>query len=108
MIFGASNDVSGLPETQEQIQLKETMQAAWATFAANPEEGLNKEFGWPIFDPKGMLFERWRLKTSPCAPIPIQNWKLTLCLAEKTLIQLGFNNDPDVSFISPDVYDDDC
>lgn len=60
MIFGASSDVSGLPETPEQTKLKQTMQTAWASFAADPEDGLKKELGWPTFDPDGM-FERWCL-----------------------------------------------
>lgn len=54
MIFGASSDVSGLPESVEQTELKRTMQAAWASFAADPERGL-KEMGWPTFDPAGMF-----------------------------------------------------
>ena len=55
MIFGASSDVTGLPESPEQTELKRTMQAAWASFAADPEAGLEKEIGWPTFDSEGMF-----------------------------------------------------
>lgn len=102
MIFGASSDVSGLPETPEQTELKQTMQAAWASFAADPEKGLEKEMGWPIFDPDGM-FKHWCLNILSC-----QYRILILCFAGETLIQLGLDNNPEVSFINPAIYDDDC
>ncbi|KAL1963028.1 hypothetical protein VTN77DRAFT_8776 [Rasamsonia byssochlamydoides] len=78
MIFGASEDVTGLPESQPQLQLQSTMQAAWASFVSDPAEGLTK-FGWPVFDPNG-----------------------------NTLIRLGYLNDPTPSFINPAVYDTVC
>ncbi|PGH10956.1 hypothetical protein AJ79_05202 [Helicocarpus griseus UAMH5409] len=78
MIFGASADVSLLPESPEQIELKRMMQAAWAEFAVDPKDGL-KRMGFPTFDPNG-----------------------------KTLIQIGVDNKPTASFIDPKEYDDAC
>ncbi|EEH23451.1 hypothetical protein PABG_05662 [Paracoccidioides brasiliensis Pb03] len=78
MIFGASRDVSGLPESQEQTKLKKVMQNAWARFAADPRGGL-KQIGWPTFKPK-----------------------------EKTLIQLGLNNEGCETFINPMEFDRAC
>lgn len=54
MIFGASSEITGLPESPEQTELKHTMQAAWASFVTNPEKELKKEQGWATFDPNGM------------------------------------------------------
>lgn len=53
MIFAASEDVTGLPESQPQLELQKTMQEAWAAFVSNPMEGLTR-LDWPMFDPKGI------------------------------------------------------
>jgi len=53
MIFGASEDTSGLPTTREQRELTKLMQRAWATFAADPWEGLRREFRWPKWEGRG-------------------------------------------------------
>lgn len=49
-IIGNSKDVSGgRSPSVAQRQLTYTMQKAWSTFAANPEDGLIK-LGWPKDD----------------------------------------------------------
>lgn len=49
MIFGASEDVTGLPPTVDQRNLTQIMQTAWAAFADDPLDGLTS-LGWPHFD----------------------------------------------------------
>jgi len=51
MVFGASVDVSGLPESKPEIKMVDVMQKAWAAFARDPKVGLKEEMGWPVFDP---------------------------------------------------------
>ncbi|KAL1983798.1 hypothetical protein VTN96DRAFT_9884 [Rasamsonia emersonii] len=78
MIFGASQDVTGLPESQPQLQLQQLMQAAWASFVSDPAQGLTK-IGWPVFDPN-----------------------------KNTLIRLGYENQPQAAFVNPQIYDNVC
>jgi cholinesterase len=49
MISGASEDVSGLPESPLEMEMQALMQRAWAVFADNPVNGLKKEMGWPVY-----------------------------------------------------------
>lgn len=56
MIYGASVDVTGLPESSAQLQLQANMQNAWAAFITDPENGL-ANLGWPTYDPEGMYDE---------------------------------------------------
>lgn len=79
MIFGASQDVSGLPESEAQMQTQSLMQQAWAAFADDPKKGLKKGLGWPEYDVK-----------------------------KETLILLAHNNTPTASFVKPSVYDGAC
>jgi carboxylesterase type B len=37
------------PDTMEQKALTKTMMTAWASFAKDPENGLDK-LGWPVYD----------------------------------------------------------
>jgi carboxylesterase type B len=39
------------PDTEEQKKLIKKMMTAWASFAKDPENGLEK-LGWPVYDPK--------------------------------------------------------
>ena len=39
------------PSTDEQKKLEKTMMKALASFAKDPENGLEKEFKWPVYDP---------------------------------------------------------
>ena len=47
MIFGGSEDVSGLPKSEAQRKMERVMMKAWADFARDPREGLE----WPVYDP---------------------------------------------------------
>ena len=50
MIFGASEDVTGLPLSVEEAQLIRLMQRAVAAFAHDPHSGLEVEMSWPRFN----------------------------------------------------------
>lgn len=58
MIFGGSQDVSGLPETTPQTQTKRIIQKLWASFAADPAKGLSK-LGLPTYDPTSKLQNKY-------------------------------------------------
>lgn len=79
MIFGASADVSGLPEVADQTTAKENIQKAYAAFAADPVNGLTKQVGWPAYNPN-----------------------------ENTLIELSLNNNPQPVFSAANKYDAEC
>ncbi|KAK3389752.1 cholinesterase precursor [Podospora didyma] len=79
MIFGASEDVSGLLTTAEQRKLTKLMQRAWFAFAKDPVSGLVDELGWPRFDSKA-----------------------------ESLVQLGLGNVAEARFAYPSVYDAPC
>jgi len=49
MIFGASEDVSGLPESAPEMEMQALMQRTWAVFADDPVKGLEREMGWPVY-----------------------------------------------------------
>lgn len=53
MVFGVAAEVSGLPDTEREIQVSKYMMNAWATFARNPKGGLSGELGWPRYHPEG-------------------------------------------------------
>ena len=50
MIFGASEDVSGLLESAPEMEMQALMHRAWAVFADDPVQGLEKQMGWPVYD----------------------------------------------------------
>ncbi|KAL9121468.1 MAG: hypothetical protein Q9187_001970 [Circinaria calcarea] len=79
MIFGASEDVSGLPESKAEVQMKEVMQRAWAAFADDPERGLERGLGWPEYG-----------------------------TSNGTVVVLGYNNNPKPLFIAPSTFDKQC
>ncbi|TDZ54530.1 Acetylcholinesterase [Colletotrichum trifolii] len=79
MIFGASEDVSGIALSEAQANTTRLMQKAWAAFAGDPEKGLSEEVGWPKFEP-----------------------------GEKTLVLLAQDNDPEPRFVEPEVYASAC
>lgn len=78
MLFGNSEDVSGIAPTADQERLTEIMRNAWVAFARDPESGLN-EFGWPRYE-----------------------------AGEETLIRLGFTNSPQPDFVRPELYAGKC
>ncbi|KAK1990490.1 carboxylesterase [Colletotrichum falcatum] len=79
MIFGASEDVSGIAPSGPQKQTTALMQKAWAAFANDPVQGLSSVLGWPRFDPN-----------------------------EESLVLLAFENSPEPRFAKPGVYDTPC
>lgn len=78
MVFGGSEDVSGLPKNEEQRKMDMVFMEAWAAFAKDPRKGL-KKLGWPRYDP-----------------------------STESLIRLGYNNEGKATFVKPDVYDGVC
>ncbi|KAL7931822.1 Alpha/Beta hydrolase protein [Trichoderma chlorosporum] len=78
MIFGASEDVTGLPTTAEQRNLTNIMQIAWASFADDPVKGLTG-LGWPQFDQ-----------------------------GEDSYILLGNDNLPSAQFVAPSDWNSPC
>jgi cholinesterase len=78
MLFGNSEDVSGIPASAPQARLTKVMQNAWLAFANDPVNGLS-EFGWPRFEP-----------------------------GEKTLVRLGFEGSAEPDFVRPEVYSGNC
>jgi hypothetical protein len=79
MVFGGSEEVSGLPTTAEQRKMTKVMQKAWCAFANDPWDGLEKEMGWPRWEP-----------------------------GKPTLIELGKDNKAKLNFVEPAVYDALC
>jgi len=66
------------PDTDAQKVLTKTMMGAWAGFAKDPENALDK-LGWPVYDQ-----------------------------SKPTVIQLGGPNSSAVTFISPQTLDSSC
>ncbi|KAL1842997.1 hypothetical protein VTJ49DRAFT_3474 [Mycothermus thermophilus] len=79
MIFGGSEEVSGIAPSEEQKKVTKEMQKAWFVFAKDPEDGLEKELGWPKWNPD-----------------------------EDTLIGLAYNNQAGVQTLDPATYDAPC
>lgn len=78
MLFGNSEDVSGIVPSVAQKRLTAVMQQAWVAFARDPRQGL-KEFGWPEYDS-----------------------------GRETLIQFGYGNSPKPDFVLPEIYSRNC
>ncbi|KAK1846017.1 carboxylesterase [Colletotrichum chrysophilum] len=79
MIFGASEDVSGIPPSDAQRETTKVMQRAWAAFANGPGNGLSQVIGWPKFNPE-----------------------------TDSLVLLALDNNPQPRFVKPDVYGAPC
>lgn len=54
MLFGESDEITGIAESDAQCQLKEKMRSVWGAFIADPRHGL-EEVGWPHYNPEGEL-----------------------------------------------------
>ncbi|OBS20448.1 hypothetical protein FPOA_06817 [Fusarium poae] len=78
LIFGASDDVSGIAPSADQEELTKIMQHAWFSFSNDPWSGLTR-LGWPEFNPDS-----------------------------KTLIELGKSSEPRFDLTKPSVYDSPC
>lgn len=79
MVVGNSEGVSGIAPSAEETRLTETMQKAWAAFAADPSDGLTSVMGWPKYQADS-----------------------------ETLILLGYNTTSAVEFVDPMTYDFAC
>lgn len=78
MIFGASEDVSGLLTTEAEREMTVWMQNAWASFAADPVHGL-ESVGWPSYNH-----------------------------GNGTIAVLAEDNNPEVRYVSSEVYNAAC
>ncbi|KAI3399641.1 hypothetical protein diail_5988 [Diaporthe ilicicola] len=79
MVVGNAAGVSGIAPSDEEMELTETMQRAWAAFAAAPSDGLTSVMGWPKYEAES-----------------------------ETLILLGYNTSSAVKFVDPSTYDFAC
>lgn len=77
-VTGNSELVSGIAPVEAQVELTEIMQSAWAAFASDPADGLEK-LGWPKY-----------------------------IAGEDTLIELGSNNTAAVDFVDTALFDAPC
>ncbi|KAJ7016915.1 carboxylesterase [Mycena alexandri] len=80
MVFGTAEDVSGIANGIREERVSKTMRKAWGAFAKDPRAGLNG-LGWPEYGTR---------------------------TTRDTLVRLAFEDDKDISFINPDVYDAPC
>lgn len=79
MIVGNTEGVSGIAPSDEEAKLTQTMQKAWAAFAADPSDGLTSVMGWPKYQ-----------------------------ASSDTLLLLGYNTTSAVKFVDPMEYDFAC
>ena len=79
MIFGTSEDVTGVAPSEDQKTMSRLFQRAWAVFADDPVAGLSKVLGWPDFSP-----------------------------GTDSLIRLGYENKPIAEFVEENLYDAPC
>lgn len=79
MVVGNAEGVSGIAPSAEEARLTETMQKAWAAFAADPADGLTSVMGWPKYQADA-----------------------------DSLILLGYNTTSTVKFVDPMTYDFAC
>ncbi|CAG7918797.1 unnamed protein product [Penicillium olsonii] len=51
MVFGTSEQVSGIPNSDRENEFSRFISSAWVAFATDPNHGLTK-FGWPRYNPE--------------------------------------------------------
>ena len=51
MVFGTSEDTSGLATNSTERQVAKLWQSIWSAFAEDPRRGLSTKLGWPTFNP---------------------------------------------------------
>jgi carboxylesterase type B len=49
MVFGTAEDVSGIPNSEVEVQTIAYFQKAWTAFAHDPKQGLSITMGWPLY-----------------------------------------------------------
>ncbi len=79
MVFGGSEEVSGIAASAEQKALVDVVQRAWYAFARDPQVGLKRDLGWPQWQP-----------------------------GQSTVVELGLDNSAGTRFVDPAVYDATC
>jgi cholinesterase len=52
LVFGTTEFMSHIPDTEDEKKLGEQMRLAWTGFAKNPAGGLTK-MGWPVYEKDG-------------------------------------------------------
>ena len=65
MVFGGAEDVSGLPNTQQQTAAMQYQMRAWAAFVNHPSRGLTDVMAWPLDDPQEARHTLVRLAYQP-------------------------------------------
>ena len=79
IVYGTAPDITGLPNTPQEDEVTAYMMKAWAAFAADPQNGLSDDLGWPMYDP-----------------------------AKETLVRLAYQDQTNASFVNPAIYDAQC
>lgn len=79
MVVGNTEGVSGIAPSAAEVKLTQTMQEAWAAFAADPADGLTSLKGWPKYQANS-----------------------------EVLILLGYNTTSAVELVDPMIYDYAC
>ncbi|KFY13586.1 hypothetical protein V492_03148 [Pseudogymnoascus sp. VKM F-4246] len=102
MWHGVGQDVSGEPNSESEDKTSAYMMKALIAFATDPEDGLSN-MGWPKYaDPASDKMTHDLYTKAPLFLIPLSD------SSPKTLVRLGYNNETEASFSSPDVYDLPC
>ncbi|KAJ6452477.1 carboxylesterase [Mycena sanguinolenta] len=78
MVFGTGEAVSGVPNGPKEQGVSLMMRAVWGAFARDPAKGLNVA-GWPRYDAQ-----------------------------KETLVRIAFEDEEEVSFVNPGIYDAPC
>ena len=87
MVFGTTEYMSHIPDTEEEKKLGQQMRLAWTGFAKDPTNGLVK-MGWPVYDAKSEF---------KCLPA-LQIEGHTDCVIVGPVIRLGAENNSEIAF----------
>ena len=79
MVFGGTEDVTGIPDNVGERWTMEYMMWAWGIFVKDPAAGLSDRLFWPGYH-----------------------------LGGNTLVRLGYELNPGPSFVRPGIFDAAC
>ena len=79
LLFGTTQNLTGIPDSAPEAQFGAYMMQAWASFAREPSMGLTKRLGWPLWN-----------------------------ASKETLVRLAYVQQVQASFVLPAVYDGAC